>query len=108
MHFGFIVTINLGIGQQTPPVASVLMVACSIAKASVWEVTRVNVWFIGVLLAVLLLVTYVPVSGWGWSIVLSARSWSGLPRVRVHAVIERFRRTRPRRRCRSPACACST
>ena len=34
VHFGLIVTINLGIGQQTPPVASVLMVASSIAKAS--------------------------------------------------------------------------
>ena len=65
VHFGLIVTINLGIGQQTPPVASVLMVACSIAKASVWEVTRVNIYFIGVLLAVLLLVTYVPVTGLG-------------------------------------------
>ena len=40
VHFGLIVTINLGIGQQTPPVASVLMVACSIAKESVWAVTR--------------------------------------------------------------------
>ena len=65
VHFGLIVTINLGIGQQTPPVASVLMVACSIAKAGVWEVTRVNVAFIAVLLAVLLLVTYVPVTGMG-------------------------------------------
>jgi tripartite ATP-independent transporter DctM subunit len=65
VHFGLVVTINLGIGQQTPPVASVLMVACSIAKASVWEVTRVNVWFIGVLFAVLMLVTYVPVTGLG-------------------------------------------
>jgi TRAP-type C4-dicarboxylate transport system permease large subunit len=46
-------------------VASVLMVACSIAKASVWEVTRVNIWFIGILTAVLLLVTYVPVTGLG-------------------------------------------
>lgn len=65
VHFGLIVTINLGIGQQTPPVASVLMVASSIAKASVWEVSRVNVWFIGVLLAVLMLVTYVPFVGLG-------------------------------------------
>jgi tripartite ATP-independent transporter DctM subunit len=65
VHFGLIVTINLGIGQQTPPVASVLMVASSIAKASVWEVTRVNVWFIAVLLAVLMLVTYVPITGLG-------------------------------------------
>jgi C4-dicarboxylate transporter DctM subunit len=65
VHFGLIVTINLGIGQQTPPVASVLMVASSIAKASVWDVTRVNVWYIGILLAVLMLVTYVPVTGMG-------------------------------------------
>ena len=65
VHFGLIVTINLGIGQQTPPVASVLMVASSIAKASVWEVSRVNIWFIGVLFAVLMLVTYVPATGLG-------------------------------------------
>jgi C4-dicarboxylate transporter, DctM subunit len=31
----------------------------------VWEVTRVNIWFIGILLAVLLLVTYVPITGMG-------------------------------------------
>jgi tripartite ATP-independent transporter DctM subunit len=65
VHFGLIVTVNLGIGQQTPPVASVLMVASAIAKESIWNVTRVNVWFIGVLVAVLLLVTYVPVTGMG-------------------------------------------
>jgi TRAP-type C4-dicarboxylate transport system permease large subunit len=60
VHFGIIVTLNLAIGQQTPPVASVLIATCSIAKADIWEVTRVNVWFIGVLLAVLAFVTYVP------------------------------------------------
>jgi tripartite ATP-independent transporter DctM subunit len=61
IHFGLIVTLNLAIGQQTPPVASVLITACSIAKADVWEVTKVNIYFIGVLAAVLLLVTYVPI-----------------------------------------------
>ena len=60
VHFGIIVTLNLAIGQQTPPVASVLIATCSIAKADIWEVTKVNVWFIAVLLAVLVLVTYVP------------------------------------------------
>jgi tripartite ATP-independent transporter DctM subunit len=65
VHFGLIVTINLGIGQQTPPVASVLAVSCSIAKASMWEVSKVNVYFVGVLLAVLLMVTYIPVTGLG-------------------------------------------
>jgi TRAP-type C4-dicarboxylate transport system permease large subunit len=61
IHFGLIVTLNLAIGQQTPPVASVLITACSIAKADVWEVTKVNVYFIGVLFLVLMLVTYVPI-----------------------------------------------
>jgi tripartite ATP-independent transporter DctM subunit len=61
IHFGLIVTLNLAIGQQTPPVASVLITACSIARADVWEVTKVNLPFIGVLAAVLLLVTYVPI-----------------------------------------------
>ena len=60
VHFGLIVTLNLAIGQQTPPVASVLIAACSVAKVGIWEVTKVNVYFIAVLLTVLLLVTYVP------------------------------------------------
>jgi tripartite ATP-independent transporter DctM subunit len=60
VHFGLIVTLNLAIGQQTPPVASVLITACSVAKADIWEVTRVNVYFIAVLLVVLVLVTYIP------------------------------------------------
>jgi tripartite ATP-independent transporter DctM subunit len=60
VHFGLVVTLNLAIGQQTPPVASVLMTACSIAKENIWDVTRANIPFIGVLLAVLLMVTYVP------------------------------------------------
>ena len=60
IHFGIIVTLNLAIGQQTPPVASVLITACSIAKAGIWETTRTNLPFIGVLAFILLLVTYVP------------------------------------------------
>jgi tripartite ATP-independent transporter DctM subunit len=60
VHFGVIVTLNLAIGQQTPPVASVLMLTCSIAKESVWDVTRANIPFIAVLLGTLLLITYVP------------------------------------------------
>jgi len=60
VHFGIIVTLNLSIGQQTPPVASVLMTACSIAKTGIWEVSKVNIYFIGVLLGVLLMVTYIP------------------------------------------------
>ncbi len=60
VHFGLIVTLNLGIGQQTPPVASVLVTACSVARADIWRVTRANLWFIAVLVAILGIVTYVP------------------------------------------------
>jgi len=60
IHFGIMVTLNLAIGQQTPPVASVLITSCSIAKAGIWETSRTNLPFIGVLAFILLLVTYVP------------------------------------------------
>ncbi len=60
IHFGLVLTLNLAIGQQTPPVASVLIAACSIAKTDIWETTKANLGFIGVLLTVLLLCTYVP------------------------------------------------
>ncbi len=60
VHFGIIVTLNLAIGQQTPPVASVLVTTCSVAKADIWDVTRANIMFICVLLFLLMLVTYVP------------------------------------------------
>jgi TRAP-type C4-dicarboxylate transport system permease large subunit len=61
VHFGLVVTLNLGIGQQTPPVASVLVTACSVAKADIWEVSKVNLWFIAVLVTMLALVTYIPI-----------------------------------------------
>jgi len=60
VHFGLVVTLNLAIGQQTPPVASVLITACSVARANIWSVSKVNIWFVMVLLAVLMLCTYVP------------------------------------------------
>lgn len=60
IHFGLVVTLNLAIGQQTPPVASVLITACSIARTNIWEVTKVNIYFIAVLLTVLMICTYVP------------------------------------------------
>jgi tripartite ATP-independent transporter DctM subunit len=60
VHFGLVLTLNLAIGQQTPPVASVLIAACSIAKSDIWETTKANLGFIAVLIGVLLLCTYVP------------------------------------------------
>ncbi len=60
VHFGLVVTLNLAIGQQTPPVASVLITSCAVARANIWQVSKVNIWFVLVLFIVLMLCTYVP------------------------------------------------
>ncbi|MDJ0894341.1 MAG: TRAP transporter large permease [Alphaproteobacteria bacterium] len=60
VHFGIILTLNLAIGQQTPPVASVLVTSCTIAKTEIWDATKANIPFICVLFALLMAVTYLP------------------------------------------------
>ena len=60
IHFGIIVTINLGVGQQTPPVASVLLTTAAIADIPFWEVFKAGYVYTLVLVFVTLLVTYVP------------------------------------------------
>ncbi|HLN86551.1 MAG TPA: TRAP transporter large permease [Candidatus Limnocylindrales bacterium] len=60
IHFGIIVTINLGVGQQTPPVATVLFTVATIARTPFWEVFLAGWPFTVVLALVTLLVTYVP------------------------------------------------
>ncbi len=60
VHFGLVVTLNLAIGQQTPPVASVLITSCAVARANIWDVSKINIYFVFVLLIVLLICTYVP------------------------------------------------
>lgn len=60
IHFGIIVTLNLGIGQQTPPVATVLFTTAAIARLPFWEVFKAGWPFTLVLAFVTLLVTYVP------------------------------------------------
>jgi len=63
IHFGLMVTINLGVGQQTPPVATVLMTTCAIANLSMWEVFKTGFYYMMVLVFLTLLVTYVPQTG---------------------------------------------
>ncbi len=60
VHFGVIVTINLGVGQQTPPVASVLFTTSAIAGLPFWDVFRHGFPFTLVLVLVTMLVTYIP------------------------------------------------
>jgi TRAP-type C4-dicarboxylate transport system permease large subunit len=38
----------------------VLIAACSIARSDIWETTKANLPFIGVMLMVLMICTYVP------------------------------------------------
>lgn len=61
IHFGIIITINLGIGQQTPPVASVLLTACSVGNVPLVETFPYLKYYLAVMLAILALITYVPI-----------------------------------------------
>lgn len=71
VHFGLIVTINLGIGQQTPPVASVVLITCAIARISISQILPSMLWFIGAMLIALLLVNVFPaISLWLPSVIL--------------------------------------
>jgi tripartite ATP-independent transporter DctM subunit len=61
VHFGIILLLNLGIGLLTPPVGATLFVGCAVGRVTMEQVMR-EIWpFYAVMLAVLLLVTYVPV-----------------------------------------------
>jgi len=60
VHFGIVMMLNLGIGLVTPPVGTVLFVGCAIGKIPIERATR-HLWpFWLAMLAVLVLVTYVP------------------------------------------------
>src|SRR4051812_38414117 len=60
VHFGMIMLLNLGIGLLTPPVGSVLFVGCAVGGVTLQQIMR-TIWpFYGVMLAVLMLVTYIP------------------------------------------------
>jgi len=60
VHFGMIMLLNLGIGLLTPPVGATLFVGCAVGNVKLEDVMR-GIWpFYSVLIAVLLLVTFVP------------------------------------------------
>jgi tripartite ATP-independent transporter DctM subunit len=65
VHFGIIMILNLCIGVCTPPVGSVLFVGCSVAGISIDRVIKPLVPMFLAMVAVLLLVTYIPaISMW--------------------------------------------
>ena len=60
IHFGILMALNIGIGQQTPPVASVLLTVCSLAKIDIPTVWVYLKWFLLAAIAGLLIITYIP------------------------------------------------
>lgn len=60
IYFGVLMTVNLCIGLLTPPVGNVLYVGCGLSKLSMLQLSRAMLPFISVMVAVLLLITYVP------------------------------------------------
>lgn len=65
VHFGIVLILNLGIGLITPPVGTVLFVGSAIGKVSIESATKRLIPYFCVMVAVLLLITYVPgISMW--------------------------------------------
>ena len=62
VHFGVIVCLNLGIGQQTPPVASVLLTVCSATGLKIEQVMGYCKWFILAMFVTLMIVSFVPLT----------------------------------------------
>ncbi|NLI96035.1 MAG: TRAP transporter large permease [Synergistaceae bacterium] len=60
IHFGLLITIGLAIGMATPPVAIDIYVASAITGLSMEEISKPIVPMVLILVAVLLLCTYVP------------------------------------------------
>ncbi|WP_019849280.1 TRAP transporter large permease subunit [Desulfitobacterium sp. PCE1] len=60
IHFGIIMVVNLAIGFITPPVGVNLFVSSGIAKLKIEEIAKAVVPFLLAMIAVLLLITYVP------------------------------------------------
>ena len=62
IHYGLILAVNLTIGMCTPPLGVDLFVASAIAKVSIREMWHDLAPLLGVLILVLILITYVPSS----------------------------------------------
>ncbi|EGM79522.1 TRAP transporter, DctM subunit [Rheinheimera sp. A13L] len=60
LHFGIMLILNLSIGLVSPPVGSVLFVACAVAKTKLESLIKPLLPMYLAMVAVLLLVTYVP------------------------------------------------
>jgi tripartite ATP-independent transporter DctM subunit len=69
VHFGIVMVVNLAIGFITPPFGVNLFAACAVARIPLERIVPPIIAFIGVVLACLMLITYVP------PIPLALRDW---------------------------------
>ena len=69
VQFGMIMVVNLALGMITPPFGVNLFAACTVAKISLEHVVKDLIPFMGVILACLMLISYVP------EISLTLRDW---------------------------------
>ena len=60
VHFGVIMVLNLGLGLLTPPVGSTLFLGSAISGVSIERITKSSWPFFLVMLAMLMIVTFVP------------------------------------------------
>lgn len=58
--FGVIITVNVAIGQITPPVGVNLYVACNIADLSLTDISKAVIPFLLASIVALILITYIP------------------------------------------------
>lgn len=61
IQLGVVVVLNLTIGGVTPPIGTVMYTVLGITKVSIWDYTKAIAPFLAALVAVLMLVTYVPI-----------------------------------------------
>jgi tripartite ATP-independent transporter DctM subunit len=72
VHFGMIMMVNLSIGLLTPPVGGLLFVGSAVGKVTIEQLVKSLMPFFGVLLAILMAVTFIPaLSLWLPSVMLS-------------------------------------
>ena len=60
VHLGMVMVVNLALGMVTPPFGVNLFAACTVARISLDRVIKDLIPFIGVILACLMLISYVP------------------------------------------------
>ncbi|MFN5940374.1 MAG: TRAP transporter large permease subunit, partial [Polaromonas sp.] len=60
VHFGLVMVVNLALGMITPPFGVNLFAACTVAKISLDKIIVHLIPFVLVILACLMVVTYVP------------------------------------------------